>query len=149
MSGGWHAGRGVRPVALAACVAVMALPAIAAQPAPVSLRTERTEDVARVVREGRGLTIAITSVSGIGRMAITPTTRTPWPSPLRLRLRYAPGRPFRTLEGLDVSVDGIVVATREAMRVEARRDWLEVVLPADVAEAGKPIRVQWVDAYRR
>lgn len=134
----------------ASCVALL-LAAFAAMAAasPLSLRTERAGDAARALRDGRGVLVEITSPSGIGRMTIAPPARRAWPSPLRLRLRYAPGRPFRTLEGLDVSVDGTVVATREAMRVEARRDWLEVVLPANVAQAGKPIRVQWVDAYRR
>ena len=130
-------------------IAALAMPATAARPAPLSVRTERLQDVARVVREDRGMAIEVTSPSGIGRMTISPPARRAWPSPLRLRLRYAPGRPFRTLEGLDVSVDGTVVATRETMRVRAGRDWLEVVLPADVAVPGKPIRVQWVDAYRR
>lgn len=128
-------------------IAAIAISATAATPAPLSVRTERPQDVARVVREHRGMAIEITSPSGIGRMTIAPA-RGAWPSPLRLRLRYAAGRPFRTLEGLEVSVDGKAVATRESMRVEAARGWLEVVLPAGVATTGKPLRVQWVDAYR-
>lgn len=137
------------PVVLAIGLASLAMSAAAARPASPSVRTERAEDVARVVREARGTTIEVTGPSGIGRMTIVPTARTAWPTPLRLRLRYAPGRPFRTLEGLDVSVDGTVVATREAMRIEPVRGWLEVVLPADVAMPGQPLHVQWVDAYRR
>lgn len=129
-------------------LAALALSAAAARTASLSVRTERAADVARVVRESRGTTIEVTSPSGIGRMIVSPV-RGAWPSPLRLRLRYAAGRPFRTLEGLDVSVNGAVVATREAMGVEAERAWLEVVLPADVATSGKPLCVQWVDAYRR
>lgn len=134
----------------ASCVAALlaACAATVAAAAPLSLRTERAGDAARALRDGRGVVVEITSPTGIGRMTIAPPARRAWPSPLRLRLRYAPGRPFRTLEGLEVSVDGAVGATREAMRVEARRDGLEVVLPADVAQAGKPLRVQWVDAYR-
>lgn len=128
-------------------IAALAMPAAAATPAPLSVRTERPQDVAHVVREHRGMAIEITSPSGIGRMIVTPA-RGAWPSPLRLRLRYAAGRPFRTLEGLDASVDGKAVATRESMRVEARRGWLEVVIPADATTPGKPLRVQWVDAYR-
>jgi hypothetical protein len=135
----------------ASCVAPLlaALAAAAAAAPPLSLRTERAGDVARALRDGRGVLVDVTSPSGIGRMTIaTPARTAAWPSSLRLRLRYAPGRPFRTLEGLDVSVDGNTVATREAMRIEVGRDWLEVVLPADVAMPGKSIRVQWVDAYR-
>jgi hypothetical protein len=134
---------------LAIGIAALAMPATAARPAPLSVRTERPQDVARVVREDRSMAIEVTSPSGIGRMIIATPARTAWPSPLRLRLRYAAGRPFRTLEGLDVSVDGAVVATRASTRVASRRGWLEVVLPADIAIAGEPIRVQWVDAYRR
>jgi hypothetical protein len=128
-------------------LAAFAATTAAAAP-PLSLRTERAGGAARALRDGRGVLVEVTSPSGIGRMTISPPARRAWPSPLRLRMRYAPGRAFRTLEGLDVSVDGTVVATREAMRVEAGRDWLEVLLPADVAMPGKPIRVQWVDAYR-
>lgn len=145
-----HGGRlrGVLALGLATGIVALAMPATAARSASVSVRTERAADVARVVRESRGTTIEVTSPSGIGRMTVSPVRGT-WPSPLRLRLRYAAGRPFRTLEGLDVSVDGAVVATREAMRVEAVRGWLEVTLPAGVTAAGRPLHVQWVDAYRR
>lgn len=147
----WHrqgwVSRGLSVLGLAIGIAALAMSATAAQPASVSVRTERVADVARVVYEKRGMAVEVTSPAGIGRMTVSPA-RAAWPSPLRLRLRYAAGRPFRTLEGLDVSVDGAVVATREAMRVEAGHGWLEVVLPANVAQAGKPIRVQWVDAYR-
>ncbi|MFD0725150.1 hypothetical protein [Lysobacter brunescens] len=127
----------------------LALCASAAKPAPLSVRTERAQDTVRQARDGRGVMIDVTSPSGIGRMTLAPASGKAWPSPLRLRLRYAPGRPFRTLEGLDLSVGGKVMATRETMRVEAGRAWLEVTLPADVAMPGKPLRVQWVDAYRR
>lgn len=140
-------GRALRCV-LAIGLAALAMSSAAARTASLSVRTERAEDVARVVRASRGTTIEITSPSGIGRMTIAPVARTAWPTSLRLRLRHAPGRPFRSLEGLDVSVDGTVVATREAMRIEARRGWLEVVIPADATTPGKPLRVQWVDAYR-
>lgn len=129
-------------------IAALTTSAMAARSAPLSVRTERLQDVARVVREDRGMAIEVTSPSGIGRMTVTPA-RGATPSPLRLRLRYAAGRPFRTLEGLDVSVDGTVVATRASMRVESRRGWLEVLLPADVVTQGQPLHVQWVDAYRR
>lgn len=135
--------------ALALGLMVLATGAIAAKPGRLSVRTERVQDIARQVRDGRDAVIEVTSPSGIGRMTLAPATGAAWPSPLRLRLRYAPGRPFRTLEGLDLSVDGKVVATRDAMRVEAGRAWLEVVLPADVMASGKPLHVQWVDAYRR
>ncbi len=127
----------------------LALCASAAKPASLSVRTERTQDIARQVRDGRGVVIDVTSPSGIGRMTLASASNAAWPSPLRLRLRYAPGRPFRTLEGLDLSVDGKVVATRDAMRVEAGRAWLEVTLPTEVTASGKPLHVQWVDAYRR
>ena len=135
--------------ALALGLMALALCANAAKPASLSVRSERAQDIARQVRDGRDTVIEVTIPSGIGRMTLAPATGTAWPSPLRLRLRYAPGRPFRTLEGLDVSIDGTVVATRDAMRVEAGRAWLEVVLPVDVATPGKPLHVQWVDAYRR
>lgn len=116
---------------------------------PLHPRAETVGDEVRAAPSNRGAIVEITSPDGIGRMIVPSPARATWPSPLRLRLRYAPGRPFRTLEGLDLSVDGTVVATRDAMRVEAGRAWLEVVLPADVATAGKPLHVQWVDAYRR
>lgn len=135
--------------ALALGLMVLATAAIAAKPGRLSIRTERTQDIARQVRDGRDVVIEVTSPSGIGRMTLAPAAGAAWPSSLRMRLRYAPGRPFRTLEGLDLTVDGKVVATRDAMRVEAGRGWLEVVLPADVMASGKPLHVQWVDAYRR
>jgi hypothetical protein len=144
-AGRWWRGR--RAALFLASLVLASFAAATAAAPPLSLRTERAEDVARALRDGRGVQVEVTSPSGIGRMIIATPARRAWPSPLRLR--YAPGRAFRTLEGLDVSVDGNVVATRESMRVESRRGWLEVVLPADIAIAGKPIRVQWVDAYRR
>lgn len=143
---GW-ALRCVLALGLATGIAALAMPATAARSASLSVRTARAEDVARVVHGKRGMTIEVTSPSGIGRMTVSPKRGT-WSSPLRLRLRYAPGRRFRTLEGLDVSVEGAVVVTRESVRVEAGRGWLEVVLPAGVATSGKPLHVQWVDAYR-
>ena len=145
----WHgrAMRGALASGLMIAIAAFAMSAAAARPASVSVRTERAEDVARVVQGAREVTIEVTSRSGIGRMTVLPARGTR-SSPLRLRLRYAAGRPFRTLEGLDLSVDGAVVATRESMRVEAASGWLEVTLPAGVATPGKPLRVQWVDAYR-
>jgi hypothetical protein len=145
---GYGEGWGIRAV-LALGLMALATGAIAAKPGRLSVRTERAQDTARQVRDGRDAVIEVTSPSGIGRMTLVPATGAAWPSPLRLRLRYAPGRPFRTLEGLDLSVDGAVVATRETMRVEAGRAWLDVVLPADTATPGKPLHVQWVDAYRR
>jgi len=135
--------------ALALALMALAMGATAAKPGRLSVRTERAQDVVRQVRDGRDTVIEVTSPSGIGRMTLAPAASKAWPSPLRLRLRYAPGRPFRTLEGLDLSVDDTVVATRDAMRVEAGRAWLEVVLPVGVATPGKPLHVQWVDAYRR
>lgn len=141
-------GWGIRMV-LALGMMALALCASAVKPASLSVRTERTQDIARQVRDGRDAVIEVTSPSGIGRMTLAPATGKAWPSPLHLRLRYAPGRPFRTLEGLDLSLDGKVVATRDAMRVEAGRAWLEVVLPAKLMTSGKPLQVQWVDAYRR
>lgn len=135
--------------ALALGLMALATDAIAAKPGRLSVRTERAQDIARQVRDGRDAVIEVTSPSGIGRMTLAPASGAAWPSPLRLRLRYAQGRPFRTLEGLDLSVDGTVLATRDAMRVEAGRAWLEVVLPAKAMTSGKPLQVQWVDAYRR
>jgi hypothetical protein len=136
-------------VVMAIGLAPLAMYTAAARTASLSVRTERADDVARVVREARGTTIEVTSPFGIGRMIVSPSAHGAWPSSLRLRLRYAAGRPLRSLEGLDMSVDGTVVATREAMRVEAGRGWLEVTLPAGVTTAGRPLHVQWVDAYRR
>lgn len=130
----------------ALCAGLLALPAWAAT--PPQARAERVEDVVRVVPSKRGTVIEVTSPDGIGRMTVSPG-RGAGASPLRLRLRYAAGRPFRTLEGLDVSVDGAMVSTRESMRVETVRGWLEVTLPIDALRTGKPLRVQWVDAYRR
>lgn len=124
------------------------LPLLAQASAPLRPHAETARDAVRAVPSKRGAIIEITSPDGIGRMTVPSPARGAWPSPLRLRLRYAAGRPFRTLEGLDVSVDGKAMATRESMRVEARRGWLEVVIPADATTPGKPLRVQWVDAYR-
>ncbi len=149
MQGRWRSDAMWVRMALVLGLMTLALHASAAKPASLSVRTERAQDIARQVPSARGAIIEITSPSGIGRMTLAPGSGKTWPSPLRLRLRHAPGRPFRTLEGLDVSVDGKVVATRETMRVEVEPGWLEVMLPMGVAMPGKPLRVQWVDAYRR
>lgn len=149
MQGRWRSGAMLVRLALVLGLMALALHASAAKRASLSVRTERTQDIAWQAPSARGAIIEITSPSGIGRMTLAPASGKTWPSPLRLRLRHAPGRPFRTLEGLDVSVDGKVVATRETMRVEAGRGWLEVTLPMGVAVPRKPLRVQWVDAYRR
>lgn len=128
---------------------VCLLPLLAQASAPLRPLAETAGDAVRAVPSKRGAIIEITSPDGIGRMTVPSPVRGAWPAPLRLRLRHAPGRPFRTLEGLDVSVDGSTVSTRESMRVEAGRGWLEVVVPTDALRTGKPLRVQWVDAYRR
>lgn len=134
---------------LALSLLAVSMPVASVHAASLQPRAEQPDDAVRVVRAPRGAVIEITSADGIGRMIVPSPARSAWPSPLRLRLRYATGRPFGTLEGLDLSVDGKVVATREAMRVEKGRGWLEVTLPAGVTTAGKPLHVQWVDAYRR
>lgn len=114
----------------------------AAESAEVRIALQHPEDRGEV-REIQGeMRVDVTCASGIGRATLSLPARGRWPKTLVLRLRYAPGKPYAGLEGLQV--DGRTVEAP----MRSRRDWLEIRLPMRGHAGAMAMRLQWVDAYR-
>lgn len=103
-----------------------------------------------------------TCPGGIGGLTLRCESHLPAES-LRLRLRYAPGRPFREVEGLEVEAGERRIATRytprradtaaaaagcPALTFRETADYLEVEIPPDVMAGGRGVTIRWVDYYR-
>ncbi len=110
----------------------------------------RAEDrVAADVTHGL-LTVTAVSPSGIGAVELAHSGGR-WPRQLRVRLFYAPGRPFSRLEGLEVALGDTspVSLAKGGAALTCGPDgtclWvdLRVRRPAEAA-----LRISWVDAYR-
>jgi hypothetical protein len=111
---------------------------------------------AMVDRPGDGIEIqetdaatvfVVTSTSGIGSATVT-RWQGRWPSDLRVRLRYAEGRPFTKVEGFSCAA-----GSRRPVELETviyRPDSAEVPLPPEVLGGGvSTLHLRWVDYYRQ
>jgi hypothetical protein len=155
-------------------MALSGLPLRAADPAPLRLQLEFPADKATITEEEGRTVITVTSASGIGRMTLSAKER--WPKDVTLRLRYAGGHPFKTLEGFDVTSSRMQIRAGTADTNKARffladddgkfsRDdlnptgWLkiefkphgddlDIIFPSSLWRDEKEVRVQWIDFYR-
>lgn len=163
-----------RRIELASCLVMLSLSSIAAEPSSLTVQLEFPADKA-VVSEEEGRTIVtVTSATGIGRMTLSAKDR--WPKEITLRLRYAHGKPFKTLEGFDVTSSRLQIRSNSSESKKARffladddgkfcRDdvipsgWLnleykphgddlDVIFPASLWRGEKEVRFQWIDFYR-
>lgn len=96
------------------------------------------------------LTLTVVSPSGIGSAELAHCGGR-WPRQLRVRLFYAPERPFSRLEGLEVALGDTcpVTLAKGGAPAGCRSDGtcLWVVLPAR-RPAEATLHLSWVDAYR-
>ena len=147
---------------------------MAAEPAPLKVQLEFPHDKATITEEEGRMVISVASASGIGRMTLSAKER--WPKDVTLRLRYADGHPFKTLEGFSVTSSRMQIRAGTADTNKARffladddgkfsRDdlnptgWLkiefkphgddlDIVFPSSLWRDEKEVRFQWIDFYR-
>lgn len=164
---------GIRLGLLCGLIALGELQSAGAEP-PLKAQLEFPADKATITAEDGRTVITVTSASGIGRMTLSAKER--WPKDVTLRLRYAAGQPFKTLEGFDVTSSRMQVRTGSGDANKARffladddgkfsRDdlnpsgWLkidfkphgddlDVVFPSSLWRDEKEVRIQWIDFYR-
>ena len=110
-----------------------------------------------IVLDGPGgsATLTVTSQSGVGEALFHPTSGT-WPRELRLEFRYAPDRPFTTLERLrlqtransfDSTADWPALELKDLpVRRSGAQFWF--ALPERWLADQQPLELEWVDRYR-
>lgn len=110
-----------------------------------SVSVRKPNDTVYIVREGEQLIVLITSESGIGSATLDLREGT-WPSQAVVRLRYAPGLPFRYLESFTIRTGS------ETFDIEESREgskYREVDLPMQrLGTNPRHVALQWIDAYR-
>ena len=113
-------------------------------PAPSwSVRSLRNAaDRVQIAVEGQVAVIAITCPSGIGAAELALPPGQAGAGEVRIRLRYADGKPFQRLEGFEAMIG----AAKQAQRLAKVGGALEVSLT--VPAAADTLRLSWVDAYR-
>jgi hypothetical protein len=112
-----------------------------------SAMTRKKEDRLERVPNPAGFTFLVTCPSGIGGATAT-LYGGRWPADMRVRLRYAEGRPFTHLELF-------TVASGRSKPVEVRTvqfgsEWAEIQLPSEIlGSARNALVLEWVDVYRQ
>lgn len=150
-------------------------PSYGADGPTVSVELEREGDTVVVTQEQDRTVVAVTCKSGIGRAKLSGKDNV-WPQAVTLRLCYASGKAFTTLEGFELSSSRLQVRCNSGQSRKApffllvdegkySRDdlnpsgWLnlefkphgddvDVVFPAGLFRGEKEVRVQWIDYYR-
>jgi hypothetical protein len=150
-------------------LALLAAPALAADPPPFSFTAVKDGDSAEIALEKDCPVFRITSAAGVGRAEATAKDGK-WPK--RATFQFLK---FRSLEGFSVGADAVVfkgALSRDAkpsvylfdkdgketkdkdkaactLVVEAKKDLIEVVVTtAAPLKDAKTWKVSWVDAYR-
>lgn len=115
-----------------------------------------------VFDDGGQRVILVTCPSGIGGLTLR-CEKPPPTGTIRLRLRYAPGRPFEAVEGFEVEIGDRRLSARHtphrrdvsaaakdspALKFRNTADHLEVEIPCDARKAAGDISIRWVDYYR-
>lgn len=105
---------------------------------------------------GEKAVLTVTSSAGVGQALLQPIDSA-WPRELVLEFQYAPGRPFTALEGLrlqtrqtsyDSSGDWPTLELDQLlMRRSGKQFW--IALPEGWLSGQQPLRLEWVDRYRR
>ncbi len=165
---------GIRQLSLVCCLIVLTgLASSAADPARPQVQLESPADKATITEEEGRTVITVTSASGTGRMTMSVKER--WPKDVTLRLRYAGGHPFKTLEGFNVTSSRMQIRATTGDSNKARffladddgkfnddlnptgwlkiefkphGDDLDIVFPSSLWRDEKAVRVQWIDFYR-
>lgn len=161
-------------IVVAGCLTYLAIPSIAAEPPSLKAQLESPADKVVITEEEGRTIVTVTSASGIGRMTLSAKDR--WPKEITLRLRYAHGKPLKTLEGFEATSSRLQIRSNSGESNKARffladdegkfsRDdvnpsgWLkqeykphgddlDIVFPASLWRDEKEVRFQWIDFYR-
>lgn len=163
----------------AACIAVWAILTtvsnVAAQQSAMQVVLDREGDTVQIQAEPERAVVILTSRSGIGRATITPGNQG-FPRDIVLRLKYQGGRPFKTLEGFDMTSSRMQVRSSSGQSGKApfflagdegkfsnddvnpsgwlklefkpHGDDLDVIFPSHLWRDEKKVHIQWIDFYR-
>lgn len=145
-----------------------------ADPPGLEVVLKRPGDSATVTDEDGRTVLTVTSETGIGQMTLSPKGR--WPGNLTLRLRYRNEKPFKTLEGFDMTTSRMQIRTNSAqsgktpfflsdergafprddlepsgwlkLEIKPNGDALDLRFPSNLLNDEKNVRLQWIDFYR-
>lgn len=102
--------------------------------------------------EGKVLHVHAITPSGIGGTRLT-LRRGRWPGKLVVHLSYAPGKPFRALEGFGAELEARIDPWRALTGGGGGPTWTDgaVRIERDLYDDGTAdvLYIHWVDAYRR
>lgn len=161
-------------IAFVSYLVLFSFSTMADEPPSLTVQLEFPADKA-VVSEKDGRTIVtVISATGIGRMRLSAKDR--WPKEITLRLRYAHGKPFKTLEGFDATSARLQIRSNSGesnkvrffladddgkfsrddvnpsgwlkLEFKPHGDDLDIIFPASVWRGEKEVRFQWIDFYR-
>ena len=149
--------------------------AVSAEPPPLQFQLHKPGDTAVILQEAGRTVIVVTSKSGIGQITLT-SKDGHWPKDVTLRLHYAGGNPFKTLEGFEATSSRWQVrsASRESgktpffladedgmfsrddlnpsgwlkLEFKPHGDDLDVIFPSHLMRDEKKLHIQWIDFYR-
>ena len=147
----------------------------AAEPPPLQFQLHKPGDTAVIQQEAGRAVVVVTSKSGIGQITLT-SKDGHWPKDVTLRLHYADGHPFKTLEGFEATSSRMQVrsASRESgktpffladedgkysrddlnpsgwlkLEFKPHGDDLDVIFPEHLWRDEKKLHIQWIDFYR-
>lgn len=157
---------------LFACFAIATSIARSEEPA-INVRLHKTDDTSVIKQESDRTVIVVTSQTGIGRATLSAKE---WPADVTLRLCYAQSKPFKTLEGFEMTTSRLQVrsnsgnsgkvpfflATEDGkygrddlnpsgwlkLDFKPRVDDLDIVFPSHLWRGEKEVQIQWIDFYR-
>ena len=150
-------------------------PIPAAEPPTFEVQLQKPGDTA-VIREEDGRTvIAVTSKTGIGQLTLTSKDGR-WPKDVTLRLHYPDARPFKILEGFEMTSSRMQVRSGSRasgktpfflvdddgrfsrddlnpsgwlkLEFKPHEDDLDVIFPSHLWRDEKKLHIQWIDYYR-
>lgn len=141
----------------------------------VNVRLHKNGDGYVSRQESDHALIVVTTETGIGRMTLSPKDAI-WPKDVTIRLRYSKPRPFKTLEGFEMTSSRMQVrgnsgdsgkvpfflATDDGkfgrddlnpsgwlkLEFKPHGDDLDIVFPSHLWRDEKEVQFQWIDFYR-
>jgi hypothetical protein len=155
-----------------ACVAMCPTIARSEDPA-INVRLHKADDTSVIKQESGRTVIVVTTQTGIGRATLSAKE---WPADVTLRLRYAQSKPFKTLEGFEMTTSRLQVrsssgnsgkvpfflATEDGkygrddlnpsgwlkLDFKQQSDNLDIIFPSHLWRGEKEVQIQWIDFYR-
>ncbi len=143
-------------------------------PPMLDIVLKRAGDSATVTEEAGRVVVTVTSGTGIGQMTLAAKGR--WPKDVTLRLRYRHEKPFKTLEGFEMTSSRMQVRTNSGqsgktpfflsaddgtfprddlqpsgwlkLDIKPNGDALDLRIPSNLWREEKEVRIQWIDFYR-